>query len=310
MIAALALLLGLGLGQSRPGGAGFTPLPSLPRSSGPPRALPDAGAPGPEPGRGTPPFLAVPAFRVHLFLDEDLDVDAVRLLARPDATAWVRTRTNMLRESLRERLPGFGAAFVQLRAPFLDTHVAQLERAEGAGAWLSPHDLHARGMHRLMGRPVAVSLFGALRPADLAVALAAKVGELRWTPGPPDLTLEAWSRLSQAPGRKVVVWSGALPEGCERWSRGRATAAPVLRVTLGTVAEAVSAMRRCPLVARVLIPPSLEDAALAQLFAANPRLELEVEVGRSPEVAEQAAALLDRLGPQIRLPPQVAEDVP
>jgi hypothetical protein len=307
MSAALAVWLGLGLGVwastaaaagdgARPGGAGFTPMPSLPRSTLPGGAAPDAGPAGPEPGRGTPPFLAVPAFRVHLFLDEELDVDALRRLARPDATAWVRTRSNMLRESLLERLPRFGGAFVQLRAPLLDTHAAQLGRAARAGAWLSPHDLTARGMHRLIGRQVAVSLFGALRPADLAVAQQAKVDELRWTPGPSDLSLDAWGRLAQAPGRKVVVWSGALPEGCDRWPRGRASAAPILRVTLGSVGEAVSAMHRCPLVARVLVPPSLDDVALSQLFAANPRLELEVEVGRSPELAAQAAALLDRLG--------------
>src|SRR5207248_2797002 len=81
--------------------------------------------------------------KAHVFFDEELEPDAVRLLARPSCTAWVRTRTNMVRESVVERLARFGAAYVQLRAPFLEAHGAQLQRAPSVGAWLGPGGLRA-----------------------------------------------------------------------------------------------------------------------------------------------------------------------
>src|SRR5204863_15262 len=86
------------------------------------------------------------------------------------------------RESVVERLARFGAAYVQLRAPFLEAHGAQLQRAPSVGAWLGPGDLRARGIRGLGGGPWAVSLFGGLRPEDLDAAAAAKVaglGDLR-----------------------------------------------------------------------------------------------------------------------------------
>ena len=46
----------------------------------------------------------------HVFFDEELEPDAVRLLARRSCTAWVRTRTNMVRESIVERLGRFGGS--------------------------------------------------------------------------------------------------------------------------------------------------------------------------------------------------------
>jgi hypothetical protein len=281
---------------SRPGGAGFqraeVPLPSWSARG----SAPDAGAGGREVGSGVPPFVAVPGFKVHLFLDEELEPDAVRLLARPSCTAWVRTRTNMVRESVVERLARFGAAYVQLRAPFLEAHGAQLQRWPGLGAWLSPGDLRARGIRGLSGRPWAVSLFGELRAEDLEAVAAAKVAEVRWTPGPRDLTLEAWARFAQAPGHRVVAWPAGAPVACEAWARARAAAPPAIRVGGAMPVDALAgAVAACPLVTRVEVPPTVEDATLVRLFAASPRLELEVDVGASGAMARSAARLLDRL---------------
>jgi len=281
---------------ARPGGADYLrpafPLPSW--SPGP--AAPDAGVTSTrEPGERLPDFVAVAGVRAHLFLDEALEPDAVRLLARPSRTAWVRTRSNMVRESLVERLARFGTAYVQLRAPFLEAHGAQLQHAPRVGAWLAPGDLRARGSRALAGRPWAVSLFGRLRPEDLAEVAAARVAELRWTPGPGDLTLEAWARFAQAPGRRVAVWPGGAPGACQPWGRARAAAPPSIRVGPLPAQALAAAVGACGLVTRAEVPATAEEPALARLLAASPGLELEIEVGASTPLARAAARLLDRL---------------
>lgn len=295
MVVALALGGG-GAGEvdpARPGGAGYQrAAPGLPSWS--PVSGVDAGARSVA-ERGPPAVVALPGLRAHVFFDEELEADAVRLLARPSCTAWVRTRTNMVRESVVERLARFGAAYVQLRAPFLEAHGAQLQRAHSVGAWLGPGDLRARGIRGLGGRPWAVSLFGALRPEDLDAAAAAKVAELRWTPGPRDLTLDAWARFAQAPGRKVVVWPGGVPSACEAWARARAPAPPAIRIGSLELESLAGAAAACPLVARVEVPATADEEALARLLSGAPRVEPELDVGASGALARAAARLLDRL---------------
>jgi len=295
--AALAAAVLMVVAQPRPGGAGYQrPAGGLPSWSEGPRVSEDGRVAA---ERGASPAVTLPGLRAHVFFDEELEPDAVRLLARKSCTAWVRTRTNMVRESVVERLARFGAAFVQLRAPFLEAHGAQLQRWPGLGAWLGPGDVRARGVGGLGGRPWAVSLFGALRAEDLGAVAWAKVAEVRWTPGPRDLTLEAWARFAQAPGRKVVVWPGGggvgAPAECEAWARARAGAPPAIKVgpmepeALGAVAAA------CPLVTRVEVPATADEGALARLLAAWPRVEPEVDVGASSALARAAARLLDGL---------------
>lgn len=292
MTAAVAAVLLLAVAQPRPGGAGYQrPAGGLPSWSEAPRA------PGNSPAaeHGPPASVVLPGLRAHVFLDEELEPDAVRLLARRSCTAWVRTRTNMLRESMVERLARFGAAYVQLRAPFLEAHGAQLRRWPGVGAWLGPGDVRARGAGGLGGRPWAVSLFGALRPEDVAAAGAAKVAELRWTPGPRDLTLEAWANFAQAPGNKVVVWPGGAPAECEAWARARAGAPPSIEVGPMEPQALAAVAAACPLVTRVEVPATADERALARVLAAWPRVEPEVDVGASAAQARAAARLLDRL---------------
>jgi hypothetical protein len=281
--------------QQRPGGAGYQRLPAggLPSwSAGPREVAPGASASA---EHGAPAAVVLPGLRAHVFLDEELEPDAVRLLARASCTAWVRTRTNMVRESMVERLARFGAAYVQLRAPFLEAHGAQLQRWPTVGAWLGPVDVRARGAGGLGGRPWAVSLFGALRPEDLEAAARAKAAELRWTPGPRDLTLEAWARFAQAPGRKVVVWPVGAPVACEAWARARAGAPPAIKLGPMEPEALAAAAAACPLVARVEVPATADEEALARALAAWPRVEPEVDVGASAAQARAAARLLDRL---------------
>ncbi|HYV46680.1 MAG TPA: hypothetical protein VFA20_17570 [Myxococcaceae bacterium] len=291
---AAAVLLVVAQQQPRPGGAGYQRAPGgLPSWSAGPRGVSGAAPAAAE--HGAPESVVLAGLRAHVFFDEELEPDAVRLLARKSCTAWVRTRTNMVRESVVERLARFGAAFVQLRAPFLEAHGGQLQRWPGVGAWLGPGDLRARGVGGVGGRPWAVSLFGPLRAEDLGTVAWAKVAEVRWTPGPRDLTLEAWARFAQAPGSKVVVWPGGAPAECEAWARARAGAPPAIKVgpmepaALGKVAAA------CPLVTRVEVPATADEGALARLLAAWPRMEPEVDVGASSAQARAAARLLDGL---------------
>jgi len=305
--AAVVAVVLLALAQPRPGGAGYqTPAGGLPSWSEGPRAGGSAAAAAAE--HGAPVAMVLPGLRAHVLFDEELEPDAVRLLARRSCTAWVRTRTNMVRESVVERLARFGAAYVQLRAPFLEAHGAQLQRWPGVGVWLGPQDLRARGAGALGGRAWAVSLFGPLRPEDLQAVAAAKVAELRWTPGPRDLTLEAWARIAQAPGSKVVVWpGGGAPTECEGWARARAGAPPSIKVGPAEPEALEAVAAACPLVTRMEVPATADEGALARVLAAWPRVEPEVDVGASAAQARSAARLLDRLEARVSgLGPSVA----
>ncbi|XXF81211.1 hypothetical protein P2318_16040 [Myxococcaceae bacterium GXIMD 01537] len=236
-----------------------------------------------------PAELALPGYRLHLVVDEDLDADALRSLAGSGTVLWLRTRSNMLRESTVEALARFPEVYVQLRAPLLEAHVRQFRRVPQAGAWLDAGALEAGGWHRLGPRRVAVEVRGPL-DASLARRVARmKPSRVSWVPGEREATLEAWGHFAQLPGAKLL----ALGEG-----PGAVCPAAPARGVLGTVslrANARTMSGPCELTRRVVWEGGPDDAALVALFSRAPSSELEVVVGAGEGELARARAWVRRL---------------
>ena len=69
----------------------------------------------------------------------------LRALAGSGTVIWLRTRSNMLRDSTVEALALFPEAYVQLRPPVKEEQVRQLRRAPRVGAWLDAQALDGAG---------------------------------------------------------------------------------------------------------------------------------------------------------------------
>jgi hypothetical protein len=242
-----------------------------------------------------PAELALPGYRLHLIVDEDVEADALRALAGSGTVLWVRTRSNMLRDSTVEALALFPEAYVQLRPPLQEVHVRQLRRAPRVGAWLDAGALAAGGWHRLGPRRVAVDVRG---PLD--AALANRVASLRparvtWAPGEEEATLDAWGLFAQLPGAKLLALAS--------WPPGTSCPEPLGRGGLGSVTlrgDLRAASGPCGLTWRVLMEGLPEDAALVALFSRTPSTELEVEVGKGEGELARARAWVRRLEAAVR----------
>ena len=162
-----------------------------------------AQAPGPS-------ELALPGYRLHLVVDESVDADTLSALAGSGTVLWLRTRSNMLKNSTVEALARFPEAYVQLRPPLKEEQVRQLHRAPRAGAWLDAQALTGAGLHRLGPRRIAVELRGAL-DAELARRITGlRASRITWLPGATEVTLETWGLFAQLPGSKLLALSGQI----------------------------------------------------------------------------------------------------
>lgn len=244
-----------------------------------------------------PEALALPGFRLHLVVDEDVDPDRLRALARPEVVLWLRTRSNMVRSSVAETLGRFGEVYVQVRPPLLEAQATQLRFAPRAGLWVEDGQLGGAGLYRAGSRPLAVEVRGTLDAARAERVRRARPARITWSP-PAAPDLEAWSVFAQLPGAKVLSLPGAARaswDGCaELWPRGAARATAV-RVDLRGAGEPFALPTDCRLGARVRVDPRIGDEALARILAANPSAELELEVGSDEAALRGAAALLSRL---------------
>lgn len=246
-----------------------------------------AQAPGPD-------TLALSGYRLHVVVDEAVEADTLRALAGSGTVLWLRTRSNMLRDSTVEALALFPEAYVQLRPPLTEAHVQQLRRAPRVGAWLEAQVLGGNGLHRLGPRRVAVEVRGAL---DLA--LAGRLGALRpawvsWSPGTMEVSLEAWGAFAQLPGRKLLSLPGQLGGACPTL--------PV-RAALDTVAlrvEGATEEGSCGLGRRVVMKGTPDDGTLVALYSQDPSVELELEVGPGAGELERARAWVRRLEVAVR----------
>lgn len=241
--------------------------------------------------RGTPEDLLTHAVQVHVVVDDTLEVDRLRALARPNVTAWVHTKNNTLSEATVENLARFDEVFVELHAPLASVDVAQFRRLPRVGVWLEPAalSLAARlpGAHR-----VAVRL-----PADAFEndALIDQVAALRpalvtWSPTSIDLL--SWGRFKQLSGRKLVSGKGWAAIGsCGE----RSPTEPAAELHLANLLAASGDVFPCGLGMRVVLEPSVDLWLVQSLVSRNPSVELVFEVGGDAERASAVRVLLDAL---------------
>lgn len=245
-----------------------------------------------------PTELALPGYRLHLVVDESVDADSLRALAGRGTVLWLRTRSNMLRDSTVEAVARFPEAYVQLRPPLREAQARQLQRAPKAGAWLEAGTLGAGAWHHRLGpRRVAVDIRGTL-DAEVARKIAAlRPARVTWLPGDVEVTLAGWGELAWLPGAKLLVLAGA--SGLEGTCQGEAARGPS-RTARAAVSLRVEAGARvdgppCGTGRRVRVSGPPDDAALVALFSRMPAAELELEVGSNPVALAHARAWVERL---------------
>lgn len=234
------------------------------------------------PGPVGPTELTLPGYRLHLVVDESVDADTLRALAGGGTVLWLRTRSNMLRDSTVEAVALFPEAYVQVRPPLLEAHASQLRRAQRAGVWVDEESLGkgAGWHHRLGPRPVAVEVRGPL-DAEVAGRVAAlRPARVTWLPGDADATLGGWGELARLPGAKVLVLAGvvaaeravapgaSLPEPPSAGGDSSRGAAPVEASVMREASSGVPTARSCP---EGVLPGSLRNA--------RTRVALRVEGG-------------------------------
>jgi hypothetical protein len=241
-----------------------------------------------------PAALGLPGYRLHVVVDESVDADTLSALAGSGTVLWLRTRSNMLKNSTVEALARFPEAYVQLRPPLKEEHVRQLRRAPRVGAWLEAQSLTGAGLHRIGPRRIAVELRGAL-DAELARRLTGlRPSRIAWSPGGTEVTLETWGLFAQLPGSKLLSLSGPMAEVCPEVPPRAALATVILRVEEGT------SQGRCSLGKRVVMRGLPEQAALVELLSRNPATELEIEAGTGTAELERARAWVQWLEGAVR----------
>jgi hypothetical protein len=241
-----------------------------------------------------PPQLVLSGYRLHLIADESMPAEELRTLAGSGTVLWLRTRSNMLRESTVEALALFPEVYVQLRPPLKEEHVRQFRKVPRVGAWLDARTLVGPGLHRLGSRRIAVELRGAL-DAELARRLGGlRPSRVHWSPGTWEVSLEAWGLFAQLPGGKLLSLGGPLGASCPELPLRGALATVALRREEGT-GEA-----SCGLGQRIVMKGFPEEAALVALLGRAPDTELELEVGTGARELERARAWVQRLEEAVR----------
>lgn len=231
------------------------------------------------------------SLRVHLQVDESLDPDLLRALARDRVVLWLATASNTLRESVVENLGRFDEAWVCLRAPVNRTDADVFARIPKVGASVRAADLKGlRG--RLPGvRRLALALDGPLDDATWRAISEVSPSLINWRPqGAVDLL--QWAFFEQLPGRKLVAWPPAalVPMRCDD---GRSSAAIDLHVAtllaLGTDAFPCGKGRL------VTVSPEVDDWLLTSLLLRDASTELRLEIGADAQAAIATRRLLERL---------------
>ncbi len=241
-----------------------------------------------------PAELVLPGYRLHLVVDESVEADELRALAGSGTVIWLRTRSNMLRESTVEALALFPEAYVQLRPPLKEEQVRQLRRAPRVGAWLDAQSLAGQGLHWLGPRRTAVEIRGVL-DAELARRLSAfRPSRVIWLPGSSEVSLESWGAFAQLPGSKLLALAGEFGPICPEIPWRAALASVSLRVEEGASGET------CGLGRRVVMKGFPNDAVLEALLGRGPSTELELEVGPGAGELERARAWVQRLEAAVR----------
>jgi hypothetical protein len=232
-------------------------------------------AAGPEP-------LQLPGFRLHLVLSEELEPDRLEALARPGVVLWLMTRSNLLKQSVAERLGHADSSYVQVRPP-LGQAGLQRQFTTRVHPWVELSGLDVQSYRRWAPAGTAVELSGGLTEERLAGLRALRASTVHWRPEEPP-TLEEWARTAHLSGLEVRPPSVLPP--CQRVLKGAERIR--LRVPAGV---ADSSAAGCGFALRLEIPPSMSEADVRELLVAFPGAELWTEV-RSEADASAAARLV------------------
>jgi hypothetical protein len=231
--------------------------------------------------------------RVHLVADEDLDPDALRALARPGVTLWLRTRSNTLRESTLDTARQFDSAWLELKAPLDGKSLAQLARSPAAGIWLRPKAGQALpaikpGPHRL-----ALTLDGPLDEARAEAISKLSPALVEWQAG-AQTDLLAWSLFKNLPGKLLFRpdADAVAPVDCARPGRQAVAVAVHVAFLLSLGKDPFP----CGKGARIRASADTEAWVVQALHVKDPSAELELEVGLDLARLRKARQLLDALG--------------
>ncbi|MBJ6762596.1 hypothetical protein JGU66_17650 [Myxococcaceae bacterium JPH2] len=264
-----------------------------------------------------PRTLALSGYRLHLRVNESVDPEQLRSLAASGTVLWLRTHSNMLRDSTMDAVARFPEAYVELRPPLRDAQVQQFRHAPRVGVWLDAA-MVSGDWYRLGPRPVAVDIRGSLETDQATRIAALRPRRVTWMPRTRDeATLAAWGELVWLPGMKVVDLSQvaskepseATPNPPEPPAAESSTA-PVewwqgLRGSWARVAwmegqGTVRPPRRWALGRRVRVQGPPDEEALVALFSLTPGAELELEVGDDAKSLAMARAWVERLEAAVR----------
>lgn len=241
-----------------------------------------------------PEQLALPGFRLHVQVHEDLDADRLGALARRGVVLWLLTSSNLLRRSTAERLGRSDAAHVQVRPPW--TSGARAQFTGRVHPWVSEEGLDVAAYRRWAPAGTVVELTGELTEERLTRLLALHPLGVRWRPdGAP--TPEEWARAARLPGLEVHP-AVALPP-CEK----RLKRAERIRLRV-PAAEADASAAGCGFALRLEVPPTLSAPEVQTLLVAHPGAELWVEA-RDDADAAGVRALIAVLGASV--PPTPAK---
>jgi hypothetical protein len=240
---------------------------------------------------GSPPQLITAATRVHVFADEALDSDYLRLLARPGVVLWLSTRTNTLKASTLDTLALFHESWVELRAPIDAAALAQLQRLPRTGIMLGPSSV--KEARRLGPRRVAVRWNQALDEASAQLLVKARPAWVFWTP-PSEVDALAWGLFKGVPGRKLFE----PPPGSPRVAcpKSEVPNEPALLEHATTLMSGQGASFPCGSGPWVDLSPAAESWVVQSVLVSSPSAELRIVIGADPKASVSLRKLLDELG--------------
>ena len=225
---------------------------------------------------------------VHVFADEDLEVDVLRAIGHhAGVTVWLTTRGTALRESTLDTLARAQRAYVQVRPPFTAALRSQLARVPNAGLWVDFENVSHVGAV-LGNRPLAVSVQGALDSTAMVRLTAARPRVVLWFPeASPDLLALSFAR--QLTGKVWLTWprNMPVPASCPE-SLGVA-----LRVELSSAEKLEPSCAKQSVFTVAPFIPALELEKLAQVASAA---QIIFEVGADADRGRSVLRRLDAAG--------------
>jgi hypothetical protein len=244
------------------------------------------------PDRSPPPVTE--SLRAQLIADEDLDPDALRALARPGVSLWLRTRSNTLRDSTLETARQFEHAWIELSPPLDGKTLAQLSRAPAAGIWLRPKGGAALPALRPGPLRLAISLEGPLDEARAEAVVKLSPAVVEWKTNARQADLLSWSLFKNLPGKLLFRpdTDAVAPVDCARPGRQDVAVAVHVALLLSLGKDAFP----CGKGARIRVTAETEPWVVQSLHVGDPSKEIELDVGADLARVRKARQLFDALG--------------